>query len=117
MLSQGFPVWPPLRKRESRMDPAGPWPDPLQAQGSSNRRAQVQEVRDGQLVGSKGERGEVGGQNRKTPIWSAEWCSPSLSRAALLTAPMVLLNPDYGSQLRTQLRAFGGSDTRQMHQW
>ncbi|KAJ1119627.1 hypothetical protein NDU88_007812 [Pleurodeles waltl] len=37
-------------RRESRVDPAGPWPDPLRAQGSSNRRAQVQEVRDRQLV-------------------------------------------------------------------
>ncbi|KAJ1107752.1 hypothetical protein NDU88_005141, partial [Pleurodeles waltl] len=36
-------------RRESRVDPAGPWPDPLRAQGSSNRRAQVQEVRDGQI--------------------------------------------------------------------
>ncbi|KAJ1202572.1 hypothetical protein NDU88_006369 [Pleurodeles waltl] len=37
-------------RMESRVDPARPCPNLLRAQGSSNRRAQVQEVRDGQLV-------------------------------------------------------------------
>ncbi|KAJ1131151.1 hypothetical protein NDU88_009494 [Pleurodeles waltl] len=37
------------------VDPAGPWHDPLLALGSSNWWSQVQEVRDGQLVGSRGE--------------------------------------------------------------